>query len=106
VGVYDPLFAQKVRNRAKLGTLENLQASILASGTARPGFEEGGRKGKLVESITNAFSVDWVTRAGAGGRAVRLVENEPEGEDNMGTTPPAEESAEVEEAVEVEEVEV
>ena len=75
VGVYDPLFAKKVRNRAKLGTLANLQCSILASGTAKPGVI-AGQNVKIVESINVAHSVDWVTRAGAGGRAINLVEAE------------------------------
>ena len=35
-----------------------------------------GRKAKIVESITEADSVDWVTRAGAGGRALALAETE------------------------------
>jgi predicted transcriptional regulator len=33
-----------------------------------------GRKGKAVESITEVLSVDWVTRAGAGGHAMNLAE--------------------------------
>jgi len=76
VGVHNPEFAADVRNRARLGVLSELHCSILAKGTAKD-FERDGRKGKLVESITSVQSVDWVTRAGAGGHAVALVENEP-----------------------------
>ncbi|MCJ7558578.1 MAG: hypothetical protein MUP90_16915, partial [Gammaproteobacteria bacterium] len=69
-------FAEIVKNRAKAGILENLHCSILASGTARAGFELAGRKGKLVESITQVQAVDWVTRAGARGRALAIAESE------------------------------
>lgn len=78
VGVHNAEFANDVRNRAALNVLGELHCSILASGTARP-FEKDGRKGKLVESITSVQSVDWVTRAGAGGHAVALVESAAEG---------------------------
>jgi hypothetical protein len=73
VGIFDETFAQNVRNRAQLGTLHNLNCSILAEGTARKG-EVDGAEYKIVEAITQAQSVDWVTRAGAGGRALRLAE--------------------------------
>lgn len=75
VGVFDETFAQNVRNRDRLGTLNNLHCSILASGMAKEG-EVDGKKGKIVESITEAYSVDWVTRAGAGGHALRIAESE------------------------------
>jgi hypothetical protein len=75
VNVFDPAFAEKVRNRQKAGVLDKLECSVLGSGTARP-FELDGRKGKLVESITDAESVDWVTRAGAGGHALEIAESQ------------------------------
>ncbi|GAF76396.1 unnamed protein product, partial [marine sediment metagenome] len=79
VGVFDEQFAQNIRNRAALGKLQDLNVSILANGTAKPGFEEGGRKGKNIESISaEGVNVDWVTRAGAGGRALALAENNQE----------------------------
>lgn len=80
VNVFDPAFAEKVRNRQKAGVLDKLECSVLGAGTARP-FELDGRKGKLVESITDAESVDWVTRAGAGGHALEIAEldTKPEG---------------------------
>ena len=43
---------------------------------ARANYSEGGRKGKYIESITKVDSVDWVTRAGAGGAALNLSESE------------------------------
>jgi len=77
VGVFDAAFAENVRNRAKLGTLTNLQCSILGSGKVkRDSVDEGGRKGHLVEDIMDIKSVDWVPRAGAGGRVLNLVEME------------------------------
>lgn len=75
VKVFDPAFAEKVRNREKAGLLDKLECSVLGSGTARP-FELDGRKGKMVESITDAESVDWVTRAGAGGHALEIAESQ------------------------------
>jgi len=75
VGVFDNAFAESIRNRAALGKLEDLHVSILANGTARA-YEENGRKGKYVETISSGAGVDWVTRAGAGGHALRLAENQ------------------------------
>jgi len=74
VAVHDPGFAQRVRNLKAAGLLEKMECSILASGSAKP-FEAGGRKGKTVETITEVSSVDWVTRAGAGGKALSLAED-------------------------------
>jgi hypothetical protein len=55
-----------------------LNVSIQASGTAKP-FELDGRKGKIVETINpEGANVDWVTRAGAGGHALRLAESAEE----------------------------
>ena len=75
IGVFDDGFARNVRNREKLGVLGDLHCSILARGTARKGEVEG-KKGNIVEAITEAISVDWVTRAGAGGRALQISETE------------------------------
>ena len=76
VGVHDPGFAQRVQALAALGKLHLLECSILASGRARK-YEEGGRKGKLIEEIyaEPRPDVDWVTRAGAGGRALAIAES-------------------------------
>lgn len=74
--ILNPTFEEVVRRRDKANILGDLHCSILASGTARPGFERDGRKGKYVESITEAHSVDWVTKAGAGGHALAISESE------------------------------
>jgi len=74
VAVHDPDFAEATRNRAKLGTLGSLECSILATGRTKKG-KVGGRKGNIVEAITSATSVDWVTKAGAGGHAIALAES-------------------------------
>lgn len=77
VNIFDPDFAEKTRNRADAGHLDTLKNSILAKGTARPGTVSG-RKGNIVEAITEANSVDFVTRAGAGGQALNLAESKKE----------------------------
>ena len=96
VAIYDPDFDFSVRQRSKAGKLGDLQCSILADGQVKEGFELGGRKGKSVERIIEAKSVDWVTRAGAGGKALALVESE-QGADDM-TEQLTEEEVAVEEA--------
>lgn len=102
VGVFDAAFAQNIRNRAALGKLEDLNVSIQASGTAKP-FELDGRKGKIVETINpEGANVDWVTRAGAGGHALRLAESaeEPDMEDEERVEEQVEEAAVEEVAIE------
>lgn len=76
VAVFDPEFAEKTRNRASLGQLSTLECSILASGKARKGKAPDGIEGNIVEAITSAHSVDWVTKAGAGGQAISLAESD------------------------------
>lgn len=76
VAVHDENFADRLRNLNELEMLPKMECSIYASGLAKGGFKINGREGKQVESITKVSSVDWVTRAGAGGAAVSLVENE------------------------------
>jgi hypothetical protein len=84
IAVHDPIFAEKVRNLNEAGLLGKLQCSILAGGKARPGFTQGGRTGRLVESIDRVLNVDWVNNAGAGGKALNLAEN------SKGGNPPVE----------------
>jgi len=72
---YDPDFCEKTRNRSDAGLLDKLQCSILATGEAAEG-EVNGEKYNVVKTITEARFVDWVTRAGAGGHALRLSESE------------------------------
>lgn len=74
---YDPDFCEKTRNRADAGLLSQLQCSILAMGKATP-QEIDGQTFNVVQEITEARHVDWVTRAGAGGHALQLSEAEPE----------------------------
>jgi hypothetical protein len=52
---------------------EDLDVSIRAHGAYRTG-EVDGRKGRIIEQLIRADSVDFVTRAGAGGRVARLME--------------------------------
>lgn len=77
VGVHRPEFAETVRNLAnpKIAQLDKLACSIRARGKARPG-KVGGKKGNIVEEISDVVSVDWVAFAGAGGKATALAEGE------------------------------
>jgi hypothetical protein len=77
VVIHDPGFAQRVRNLNEAKLLDKLECSILASGKTVPGFELMGRKGQRVTEIVEVASVDWVTRAGAGGHALNMAETEP-----------------------------
>jgi hypothetical protein len=79
VSVHDRNFAERLMALSADDLLEKMECSILASGTARKG-EIDGKKGHVVEAITSAESVDWVTRAGAGGRALSLAESDTGGE--------------------------
>jgi hypothetical protein len=95
IAIHDPNFSERVKNLNAAKILDKLQCSILAGGKARPNYSEGGRVGRLVESIDEVESVDWVTRAGAGGQALALVENnkggslmEPNGSTPNGTPAP------------------
>ena len=80
VCIYDPNFAEVTRNRAAAGHLGTLECSILATGIVQPGYKADGREGSLVEAIKGdpKPDVDWVTRAGAGGRALETVDNSAE----------------------------
>jgi len=55
-------------------TAPHIGVSINADGKVRPGEAEG-RSGALVEQITGARSVDFVTKAGAGGKVMSLYES-------------------------------
>jgi hypothetical protein len=72
--IYDPDQAEKTRNRADAGELGTLHCSIYASGKGRAGTVDGAEV-TVIESITAVHSVDLVSRAGAGGRAISLAEN-------------------------------
>ena len=75
ISVHDRDFAERLLALDADDLLAKMECSILAGGTAKNGKMDG-RKAKIVESITEAESVDWVTRAGAGGRALALAETE------------------------------
>lgn len=79
VAIHDPNFAQRVRNLKELGLIEKMECSVLADATAEKGsFEFGGRSGKKIKEIVRVDSIDWVTRAGAGGHAVAISESDME----------------------------
>jgi hypothetical protein len=75
VVVHDPNFAERVKNLNSADMLTKMECSIYGSAKSKNGYEQGGRKGRLIESITDIQSVDWVTRAGAGGHAINLQED-------------------------------
>ena len=77
VVVHDRSFAERLTALSEAKLLSRMECSILASGKAKDGKVDG-EKAKIVESITEVSSVDWVTRAGAGGRALNLAESEQE----------------------------
>lgn len=71
--IFDPMFARKTRNRKAAGMLEELHVSIRSSGTsyAKP-YIKDGRKGRLVKEFTEVKTVDFVSRAGAGGNVIDI----------------------------------
>lgn len=81
VVVHDPNFAERLRNLKAAGLLERMECSILARGKVGKGTIDG-QPANVVESINEAMSVDWVTKAGAGGKALRLAESDGETTDN------------------------
>jgi len=73
VGVFDESFATNIRNRQALGILDGLACSIRAVGTTyAKQFEINDRKGRMVKEFTKVLSVDFVTAAGAGGKALSI----------------------------------
>lgn len=73
--VHDEDFAKRLKALSEAAMLEKMECSILALGEAKKGKVDG-KEANIVERITEAQSVDWVTRAGAGGRALKLTEGE------------------------------
>lgn len=71
--IHDPYFALKAQNLNKMGLLNMLECSIQGEGRAVDGFSEGARRGKRLEKFVSITNIDWVTKAGAGGHAVGLV---------------------------------
>lgn len=64
--VIDPSIKAKLSSLAEHGMLNSMGVSIRAMGEATDG-ERDGKKGRIVEALTAAKSVDFVTFAGAGG---------------------------------------
>lgn len=73
--VHNNDFADRVKNLQRAGLIEKMECSILAVGRARKGEAEG-KKANVVEELTQAISVDWVTQAGAGGKAIGIAETD------------------------------
>ncbi len=82
VVVHDPGFAARVRNLDQADMLGKLACSIWADGIVKAGTVNG-KKARIVSEIKSdpLPDVDWVTRAGAGGKAVSLMESETEAQD-------------------------
>lgn len=55
---------------------EHIGVSILGAGVAEVGEAEG-RKGRIIKEISQGYSVDFVTRPGAGGAIVSIFESAP-----------------------------
>lgn len=78
VTVTDPDHAEKIRNQRDSGTLDTLECSIYASGISRPA-EVDGKKRNVVEDIEEYRSIDWVTKAGAGGHVSGVLSESANG---------------------------
>jgi len=78
VTVFEPNHAEKVRNQAESDTLGSLECSIYASGTSHPAEVDGVRR-NVVDDITEFHSIDWVTRAGAGGHVAGVLSESASG---------------------------
>ncbi len=75
VMAHAPDFIQRTKNLAKAELIEKLECSIRAKGLTRPG-KVGDRSGNIVEDVVQIISVDWVSKAGAGGKAVNISEGD------------------------------
>lgn len=73
--IYDPAQAEKARNRADSDALSTLECSIYGSGRAKPRKIDGVEY-KVVEAITAGKYLELVSKAGAGGHALNLAEND------------------------------
>lgn len=75
--IYDPDHAEKTRNRSDAGKLATLECSIFGSGEYRSGSIDG-RQYKIITALTEGKYLELVSKAGAGGHALRLSESEQE----------------------------
>lgn len=72
-GLYAPVRVTEQYAGSVAELAEHIGVSIRAAGAAREG-EADGRRGRIIEAITGAKSVDFVTAPGAGGRIIGLFE--------------------------------
>ncbi len=96
VVVHKEWFAKDVRALQAEGLIEKMECSILGTGRAKKGTI-GETEYNIVEAITEG-SADWVTRAGAGGRALALAESDAAPQDGGKTVDEKENETEVQEA--------
>ena len=68
--VTDPDYAEKTRNLRDVKRLDMLHDSIYGYGTSESG-EVDGEEYNVVTELTSLEAIDWVSRAGAGGRALQ-----------------------------------
>ena len=73
--VHKDWFARDLLALQESGLLQEMQCSILGSGKAKKG-KVGEAEYSIVEAITDIESIDYVTRAGAGGRVLSLAESD------------------------------
>ena len=95
--LYDPDQAEKARNRADAKELGTLECSIFGNGNAQD-EKINGHKYKKVTAITEGRFLELVSKAGAGGKALRLAEMEAEMNASTGAQTPEEEQEVVTEA--------
>lgn len=81
VVVHKEWFAKDCRALQKEDLLDRMECSIIGTGKAKAG-KVGETEYSIVESITEG-GADWVTRAGAGGRALAIAESDTSGGENV-----------------------
>lgn len=81
-GVYAKAKVKKHWKGFVKSCMPDIEVSMRGHGKAKIG-SVGGKKGKIIESITDVSSVDFVTRAGAGGKILELLESARAYEDNI-----------------------
>lgn len=79
--VHKEWFAKDCRALQKEGLLDRMECSIIGTGKAKTG-KVGETEYSIVESIMEG-GADWVTRAGAGGRALAIAESDISGGENV-----------------------
>lgn len=83
-GLYAPISTFPAYRPHVAALAEHIGVSIRGSGAGRMG-EVDGKKGRIIEAIVGAKSVDFVTAAGAGGKILKLFEaagRDPQEEDD------------------------